>query len=173
MKHPARPLVKVAGPPPVLVLDLESAHLSRRLRRAGQHSREDRGRLEPALLERMSGNPATIPGSFLPLGELGKFAGDYQRFRASETSSAPPLASAEPRLGLATRVCYCPQMERVVQVFSSLADADSADEEYYANLSPSERVDILLDLIEQHRSSLGAAADRLERVCRIAQLSQG
>jgi hypothetical protein len=83
-----------------------------------------------------------------------------------------PLASAQPRLGLAIRVWYSPQMERVVQVFSSLADADCSDEEYYANLSPSERVDILLDLIEQHRSSLGAAADRFERVCRIAQLSQ-
>jgi hypothetical protein len=63
-------------------------------------------------------------------------------------------------------------MERVAQVFSSVADAERSDEEYYANLSPSERVDILLDLIEQHRSSLGAAADRFERVCRMTQLSQ-
>ena len=64
-------------------------------------------------------------------------------------------------------------MERVVQVFSSLVDADHADEEYYANLTPTERVDILLDLIEQHGRSFGAVADRLERVCRVAQLSQG
>jgi hypothetical protein len=64
-------------------------------------------------------------------------------------------------------------MERVAQVFSSFDDADRADEQYYADLTPAERVDILLDLIEQHRSFFGAASDRFERVCRVAQLAQG
>jgi hypothetical protein len=78
----------------------------------------------------------------------------------------------KPRLGAGMCLCYSSQMERVIQVFSSLADADRSEEEYYANLTPSERVEILLDLIEQHRSSLGAAANRFERVYRIAQLSE-
>jgi hypothetical protein len=63
-------------------------------------------------------------------------------------------------------------MDRVANVFSSFADAERADHEYYASLKPSQRVDILLDLIEHHRSSLGPAAERFERVCRIAQLSE-
>jgi hypothetical protein len=64
-------------------------------------------------------------------------------------------------------------MERVAQVFSSFADADLADEEYYAALAPSERVDILLALVERYRSSFGQTAERFERVCRIAELDRG
>lgn len=63
-------------------------------------------------------------------------------------------------------------MERVLRVFSSMADAERADEEYYASLTPTERVDVLLDLVEQHRRSLGAAAERFERVCLVTQLSR-
>jgi hypothetical protein len=63
-------------------------------------------------------------------------------------------------------------VEPIAQVFTSFDDADSADEEYYASLEPSERVDILLDLIEFHQDSLGEAAQRFERVCRVTQLSQ-
>lgn len=64
-------------------------------------------------------------------------------------------------------------MERVAQVFNSFADADLADEEYYAMLTPSERVDILLALVERYRSSFGEAAERFERVCRVAELDRG
>jgi hypothetical protein len=46
----------------------------------------------------------------------------------------------------------------VAQVFHSFADAERADEEYYANLAPQERVDILRDLIDSYRSCLGEAA---------------
>jgi len=63
-------------------------------------------------------------------------------------------------------------VEKVAKVFHSFEDADRADEEYYANLTPQERLDILLDLIEQHRRSLGEADQRLERVYRITELSQ-
>lgn len=70
------------------------------------------------------------------------------------------------------RLWYDSPMERVVQVFSSLAEADRFEEECYASLTPSERVEILLDLIAQHRSALGPAADRFERVYRITQLAE-
>ena len=63
-------------------------------------------------------------------------------------------------------------MERVAQVFTSFADADNADEEYYASLPGSERVNVLLDLIEHYRESLGPAADRFERVCQVTELSR-
>jgi hypothetical protein len=64
-------------------------------------------------------------------------------------------------------------LEHVAQVFHSFADADRADEEYYASLTPQERVDILLELIERYRSSFGQAADRFERVSRVTELAEG
>ena len=63
-------------------------------------------------------------------------------------------------------------MERVIQVFSSFAEADSADDEYYAQLSPAERIGILLELIETHQESHGQAAARFERVYRVAELEK-
>jgi hypothetical protein len=63
-------------------------------------------------------------------------------------------------------------VDKVAKVFRSFEDADRADEEYYANLTPQERLDILLDLIEQHRRALGEAGQRFERVYRVTELSQ-
>ena len=63
-------------------------------------------------------------------------------------------------------------MERVIRVSSSFEDADRADDEDYANLTPQARLDLLLELIEHHRSALGEAAERFERVHRIVELSQ-
>lgn len=57
-------------------------------------------------------------------------------------------------------------------MFRSFDDADEADDEFYAELTPSERLDILLELVERHRSTLGKAASRLERVHRIVELAQ-
>jgi hypothetical protein len=70
-------------------------------------------------------------------------------------------------------VVECRLVERVAQVFTSFSDADSADEEYYASLSASERVSILLDLIETYQESHGQAAARFERVYRVADLHGG
>jgi hypothetical protein len=64
-------------------------------------------------------------------------------------------------------------MERVAHVFTSFAEADLADEEYYAALDPSERVDILLALVERYRSTFGEAAERFERICRVTELERG
>lgn len=63
-------------------------------------------------------------------------------------------------------------MERVVRIFRSFEEADLADDEDYADLTPQARLNVLLELIERHRSALGEAADRFERVHRIVELSQ-
>ena len=61
---------------------------------------------------------------------------------------------------------------RVVRVFASFDAADEADDQFYADLTPQERLDLLLELVERHRSALGASAERLERVHRVVELSQ-
>ena len=63
-------------------------------------------------------------------------------------------------------------VERVAQIFTSFDDADDADEAFYASLEPSDRVDILLELMERYRSSLGATSERLERIYRVTQLER-
>lgn len=64
-------------------------------------------------------------------------------------------------------------MDRKVAVFTSFADAARAEDEYYASLSPEERVDVLLDMVRQYREALGETADRFERVHRVVELSRG
>jgi hypothetical protein len=63
-------------------------------------------------------------------------------------------------------------VDRVLQVFHSFEDADRADHQFYADLTPEERLDVLLELVERHRSALGETANRLERVHRVVELSQ-
>jgi len=63
-------------------------------------------------------------------------------------------------------------MEKVLKVFGSFEEADQADDEYYASLTPQERVDILLDMIAAYRESLGETEQRLERVYRVIELSE-
>ena len=63
-------------------------------------------------------------------------------------------------------------MEITAQVFASFDEADRADDAYYASLSPSDRIEILLDLIDHYRRSLGESAKRLERVCCVAELAE-
>lgn len=66
----------------------------------------------------------------------------------------------------------CKDMDRNLQVFQSFEDADRAEADYYTSLRPTERVDILLDLVANYRKGLGEAAERFERVCRVVELSQ-
>lgn len=61
-------------------------------------------------------------------------------------------------------------MDRVARVFRSFEDADGADDQFYADLTPEQRLDLLLELVERHRSALGEAAGRFERVHRIIEL---
>ena len=62
-------------------------------------------------------------------------------------------------------------VERVIQLYRSFEAADQADDQFYANLTPEERLDLLLELVERHRGALGETASRFERVCRITELS--
>jgi len=62
-------------------------------------------------------------------------------------------------------------VERVVQVFSSHAEAEAADRAFYGSLSPQERLNLLLELAARYREELGEAAARFERICRVVSLS--
>ncbi len=63
-------------------------------------------------------------------------------------------------------------MDKSFAVFNTFEDADAADDDYYATLAPSERLDILFDLVAAYRESLGEAASRFERVHRVVELTQ-
>jgi hypothetical protein len=63
-------------------------------------------------------------------------------------------------------------MEYVIRQFGSLTEADSGEAQYYASLTPKERLDILLDLLEIGRSAYGEASKGFERVYRIDELSR-
>lgn len=62
-------------------------------------------------------------------------------------------------------------MDKIVTVFSSLEAADRADVEYYARLTPAERLQILLELVARYQESLPDAARGFARVYRIVELS--
>jgi hypothetical protein len=55
-------------------------------------------------------------------------------------------------------------VEKVIRVFQSLKEADEADARTDANLSPKQRLDILLEL--RNRRDPDAAKQGLARVCR-------
>ena len=64
-------------------------------------------------------------------------------------------------------------MDFSMRRFETLSEADSAEAEYYASLTPEERLNILLELIEMYRSNQGEDSERLERVYRVDELSRG
>jgi hypothetical protein len=71
------------------------------------------------------------------------------------------------------RACYAPIVTaRELSVYPSFEAAERADDEYYAALSPQERLTILLDIIAAHLESTGEASERLERVYRVTELSR-
>lgn len=61
-------------------------------------------------------------------------------------------------------------MEKEFAVYNSFADAERADRAYYHSLTPSERIDILLELISRGQND--ETANGLERVYRIAKLHE-
>jgi hypothetical protein len=63
-------------------------------------------------------------------------------------------------------------VERVARKFRSFEEADQADDQFYADLTPEERLDVLLELVERYRGTLGETADRFERVHRIVELER-
>jgi hypothetical protein len=63
-------------------------------------------------------------------------------------------------------------VERVIRKFDSFEEAEHADADHYAALTPQERVNVLLYLVESYRQSLGETSERLERVYRVVELSR-
>jgi hypothetical protein len=61
-------------------------------------------------------------------------------------------------------------MDRTVAKYSSQEEADKANREYYRGLTPQQRIDILLEIIEQARPE--GDTERLERVYRIVKFSE-
>lgn len=62
-------------------------------------------------------------------------------------------------------------MDFSIRRFQTLSEADSAEAEYYASLTPEQRLNILLELIEMYRSNQGEDSERFERVYRVDELS--
>jgi hypothetical protein len=60
-------------------------------------------------------------------------------------------------------------MDLTIRRFESLAEADSAEVEYYASLTPGDRLNILFDLVE---SGQDEDSERFERVYRVDELSR-
>ena len=63
-------------------------------------------------------------------------------------------------------------VEKTVQRFTSHAEADRADREYYRSLTPQQRVDLTLELVRQYRESLPPDEQRFKRVHRIVTLEE-
>jgi hypothetical protein len=63
-------------------------------------------------------------------------------------------------------------MDLTIRRFETLSDADSAEAEYYASLTPEERLNILFELIKMYRSSQGEDSERFERIYRVDELSR-
>ncbi len=61
-------------------------------------------------------------------------------------------------------------MELTARKFSSHAEAEAADLAYYRSLTPAQRWDILLALIQQVQESVDASEQGLARVYRIVKL---
>ena len=59
------------------------------------------------------------------------------------------------------------RMVKVVRKFASHEEADRAEDEYYESLTPTERMDIMLELFKRGQ---GGTFKRLARVCRITSL---
>lgn len=64
-------------------------------------------------------------------------------------------------------------MEKVARKFNSHEDAESADDEFYASLTPKQRMEILFDMIEEwYGRSPDANERRPPRVHRIVELER-
>ncbi len=61
-------------------------------------------------------------------------------------------------------------LERTVRKFSSHEDADRKERRYYRSLTPRQRLEILLELVEAGQEEKHAARGGLARVYRIAEL---
>lgn len=63
-------------------------------------------------------------------------------------------------------------MKDLGQKFESLEAADRAEDVFYKNLSPNERVELPLQLVAQYREVQNGSAERFERVFRVVPLEE-
>lgn len=63
-------------------------------------------------------------------------------------------------------------MDSTVRRFNSFAEADEAEADYYAQLTPAQRLEILFDLIATYRDTHGETSERLERIYRVDELER-
>jgi hypothetical protein len=65
--------------------------------------------------------------------------------------------------------CYNPPMDPIARKFSSHAAADAADRAYYRSLTPDQRLDILLTLIERGKQphEIGQKPARVYRIVKL------
>jgi hypothetical protein len=64
-------------------------------------------------------------------------------------------------------------MEKVGQKFDSLSAADDAEDLYYKNMSPNDRVNLLLQLVALHQDAFHGSTKGFERVFRVTALEEG
>lgn len=64
-------------------------------------------------------------------------------------------------------------MERTLQKFPDFQSADRATLQYYRSLTPAQRIEILLELIERAQGNDDATQQGLARVYRILKLPRG
>lgn len=57
-----------------------------------------------------------------------------------------------------------------IKVFESHAAADADDAEYYASLTPQQRLDLVLELSARFQKDSDAAVERRSRVYRVVEL---
>lgn len=63
-------------------------------------------------------------------------------------------------------------MQRVIRVFNSLEEAEKADRVLYQSLSPSQRLEILLTLVDRHQPNTSdEAGTGLKRVYQVTKRS--
>ena len=65
------------------------------------------------------------------------------------------------------------KMQPTVAKFVTFQEADEATRDYYARLSPAERLEILFQLRTRSHKETDATAGRLARVYRIIKLQRG
>lgn len=61
-------------------------------------------------------------------------------------------------------------MEPAVRRFSSFEEADAADVDYYLALTPEQRIEVFLQLLEVRDLFSDGALERMERVARVSKL---
>jgi hypothetical protein len=62
-------------------------------------------------------------------------------------------------------------MEKIIRRYASYQEAEQADLEYYRNLTPDQRMNILFELTERHRQENDEPSEGFARVYRIVKRS--